>query len=145
MQRTSNKLMQRAFPKAKSQAAYSILRHDSNRNKPPAITNSYRVAFGLVFFSRWLRKGTLFTMLLEGCSFHYVFGRVLFSRRFRKGVLFALLLEGCSHGSGTVRTFFATGDVVVVVFVRFRCVCRLSCISMFRACLVSFVNNCMVF
>ncbi len=37
LQRTSNKLMQRTFPKAKSQAAYSILRRDSNRNKPPAI------------------------------------------------------------------------------------------------------------
>ena len=36
-QRTSNKLMQRNFPKAKSQAAYSIHRRDSNRNKPPAI------------------------------------------------------------------------------------------------------------
>jgi hypothetical protein len=29
--------MQRTFPKAKSQAAYSILRRDSNRNKHPAI------------------------------------------------------------------------------------------------------------
>ena len=37
LQRTSNKLMQRTFPKAKSQAAYSILRRDSNRNKHPAI------------------------------------------------------------------------------------------------------------
>ncbi len=37
LQRTSNKLMQRTFPEAKSQAAYSILRRDSNRNKPPAI------------------------------------------------------------------------------------------------------------
>ena len=37
LQRTSNKLMQRTFPKAKSQAAYSILRRDSNRNKPPVI------------------------------------------------------------------------------------------------------------
>ena len=30
MQRTSNKLMQRTFPKARSQAAYSILRRDNN-------------------------------------------------------------------------------------------------------------------
>ena len=37
LQRTSKKLMQRTFPKAKSQAAYSIHRRDSNRNKPPAI------------------------------------------------------------------------------------------------------------
>ena len=37
LQRTSNKIIQRTFPKAKSQAAYSILRRDSNRNKPPAI------------------------------------------------------------------------------------------------------------
>ena len=37
LQRTSKKLMQRTFPKAKSQAAYSILRRDSNRNKHPAI------------------------------------------------------------------------------------------------------------
>jgi hypothetical protein len=39
LQRTSNTLMQTTFPKVKSQAAYSILRRDSNRNrnKPPAI------------------------------------------------------------------------------------------------------------
>ena len=37
LQRTSKKLRRRTFPKAKSQAAYSILRRDSNRNKPPAI------------------------------------------------------------------------------------------------------------
>ena len=37
LQRTSKKLMQRTFPKVKSQAAYSILRRNSNRNKPPAI------------------------------------------------------------------------------------------------------------
>ena len=37
LQGTNNKLMQRTFPKAKSQTAYSILRRDSNRNKPPAI------------------------------------------------------------------------------------------------------------
>ena len=41
MQRTfgkqARKLMQRTFQKTKSQAAYSILRRDSNRNKPPAI------------------------------------------------------------------------------------------------------------
>ena len=37
LQRTSNNLMQRTFPKAKYQAAYSFLRRDSNRNKRPAI------------------------------------------------------------------------------------------------------------
>ena len=36
-QRTSKKLMQRTFPNLKSQAAYSIIRRDSNRKKPPAI------------------------------------------------------------------------------------------------------------
>ena len=36
LQRTSKKLMQRTFPKATSQAAYSIHRRDSNRNKPQA-------------------------------------------------------------------------------------------------------------
>jgi hypothetical protein len=37
LQRNGKKLMQRTFPKAKPQAAYSILRRDSNRNKHPAI------------------------------------------------------------------------------------------------------------
>ena len=54
LQRTSNKPMRKTFPKAKSQAAYSILRRDSNRNKPPAIKEggggTRACALGYIYF-----------------------------------------------------------------------------------------------
>ena len=58
LQRTSNKLMQRTFPKAKSQAAYSIHRRDTNRNKPAPIKEGAAVlalAHSDLLF--WVRSG----------------------------------------------------------------------------------------